>query len=148
MKLVVADRDVTASLGADIANAAQERAKHASPRFHVPEVSALSLRNCKNEAEYFASFVKLLRMRHGASTDDFEIQRAPGFVGGMMKTVRGFLWKLLRYQHDRMIFQQNLINEMIIHAVEFEVAQQSREISKLRTELAELRQNPKPAKTS
>ena len=148
MRLVVANNDVTSSLGADIADAAQERAKHASPRFHVPEVSALLLRNCKNEGEYFATFVKLLRMRHGASTDDFEIQRAPGFIGGMMKAIRGFLWKLLRYQHDRMIFQQNLINEMLIHAVEFEVAQRNREISKLRAELAELRQNPRPTKTS
>jgi hypothetical protein len=136
VKLLVANIDVSASLGADITAAARKRAEHASPRFHVPEVSALSLRDCGSENEYFSKFIKLLRMRHGASTDDFEIQRAPGVMGAIMQRVRRFLWKLLAYQHDRMIFQQNLINEMIIHAIEFEVAERNKELEKLKVELA------------
>jgi hypothetical protein len=139
MKLLVANTDVSGSLGADIAAAAKQRAQHSSPHFHVSEVSALSLRNCSSEDEYFSRFIKLMRMRHGASTDDFEIQRAPGFMGAIKQRIRRFLWKLLAYQHDRMIFQQNLINEMIIHAIEFEVAERNKQLEKLTAELAEIK---------
>lgn len=139
MKLRVANQDVTGTLGTDIARAATERATTRSPRFHVPEVSALSLRDCRDEAEYFRKFMHLMRLRHGAATHDFDIQRAPGLRGAVMQKIRCFLWKLLAYQHDRMIFQQNLINEMIIHSIEFETAQRDREIARLRAEVQELR---------
>ena len=58
----IANRDVSASLDG-ILHALHKMRGAFSPRFHVPEVSALSLRNCKDEDEYSATFINLIRMR-------------------------------------------------------------------------------------
>ena len=52
-----------------------------------------------------------------------------------LKTV---LWKLLRYQHDRTAFQQNLINELAIDALEFQQDRLDRELTELQQRVAGL----------
>ena len=54
-----------------------------------------------------------------------------------MKTV---LWKLLRYQHDRLTLQQNLINELEINAVEFQRDRVNQELADLKRRVADLEQ--------
>jgi hypothetical protein len=139
MKLTLGSRDVTAELGAEISVIARRRAEGESPRFHDAGVTALGLRNAQNERQYSEMLLRLVRMRHGATTADFDIPRAPGPIGVILRPIRRFLWKLLRYQHDRMAFQQNLINEMLIHAFEFESARRDQEVASLYRELAILR---------
>lgn len=131
MKIWISNQDVTDSLGRDVAVLAQQRSSTISPKFHDARVTALRLREARSESEYFATFMQLLRWRHGASSDPFEIPRKPGVMGAVTQSLRKFLWKILRYQHDRMVFQQNMINEMLIHAVEFEMAERQRRIDRL-----------------
>ncbi len=48
------------------------------------------------------------------------------------------LWKLLRYQHDRIVFRQNLINGLFTQALESELLLRRRETAELRARLAAL----------
>ena len=60
----------------------------------------------------------MLAVRAGVSTDDFYIQRRPGWRGRAATAVRKVLWKLLRYQHERVVFQQNTINSQLALALQ------------------------------
>lgn len=149
MKIWVGNQDVTETLGRDVAVLAQQRSSTISPKFHDARVTALRLRESKSEAEFFETFMYLLRIRHGASTDAFDIPRRPGPFSGITQWLKKGLWKLLRYQHDRMTFQQNLINEMLIHAIEFEMGERQRRINELEGRLsstADLRPRHSPGK--
>lgn len=119
MKLTVASQDRSADLGAEVAAAAQRRSLK-PPRMLSPGHSALALKTARTEREFLDKYIELVGLRHGAVTSDFDIPRKPGAVGALLAKVRGFLWKLLRYQHDRMAFQQNLINELLVDALAFE----------------------------
>lgn len=141
MKIWIGTEDVSESLGRDVAVLAGQRASLGSPRFHDPRVSALSLRECRSETEFLSRFMQHLRWRHGATAEPFDIPRRPGVIGAFLQVLRRFLWKLLRYQHDRMVFQQNMINEMIIHGLEFEMESSRQRISALESELARLKRN-------
>ena len=41
------------------------------------------------------------------------------------------LWKLFRYQHDRMAFQQNSINELVISSIDFQQTSTRRHVDEL-----------------
>lgn len=82
--------------------------------------SAMSLLQSAHENDYQDRLISLLRMRRGMDTRDFEVPVRPGWIGRLQKPIRVFLWRLLKYQHDRMAFQQNMINEMLVSALEYE----------------------------
>ncbi len=70
-------------------------------------------------------------------------------MGTLLRRVKAFLWRLLRYQHDRMAFQQNTINELVVSAVDFQrdatqhsLALLERRIRDLESEVAKLRGTP------
>jgi hypothetical protein len=84
------------------------------------ELSALSLRDAASEREFLDRFIDLTRRKHHADTFRIDVPRRPGMGGAALARVRQFLWKLLRYQHDRMAFQQNLINSQFAAAIEFQ----------------------------
>jgi hypothetical protein len=142
MKIWISNEDVTETLGRDVAVLAQQRSSTTSPKFHDARVTALSLRESTTEGEYFENFMRLLRLRHGASADAFDIPRKPGPIGAVTQMVRKLLWKIFRYQHDRMTFQQNMINEMLIHALEFEMSERRSRIDALECEVARLKGGP------
>jgi hypothetical protein len=137
MKLIIANRDRSADIGTDMGDAAKARATRA-PRMLSPQHSALRLKEAGTEREYLDRFVALVRLRRGVSTADFEVPRKPGIVGAILARVRMFLWKLLRYQHDHTMFQQNLINELLGDALEFERERSRREMKELRERLEAL----------
>lgn len=138
MKLIVANTDRSADLGAEIRRAVEARAGQAGPRRLSPGHSALHLRDAGTEAEYLRRYMALLRIRSGLDTSPFAIPTKPGFVGRVRAGVRRFLWKLLRYQHDRMGFQQAGFDHLIAGAVEFEKAAREVEIRRLDERIAEL----------
>lgn len=129
MKIVVADQDRTNDLGSDIRARALELKKR-SGREAPPEISseigALALKKARSDADYLAHFVRLLRYRDACDTYDFDIPRKPGLSGRMMAGIKKILWKLMRYQHDRIAFRQNLINGLFTNAIEFEIAERLR----------------------
>ena len=141
MKIFVANKDRTADLGADIRAAAQvlmRGGEREVPAQLPPDLSALSLTRGKSDADYLANLIRLIRYRDAVDTLDFDIPRKPGLAGLIMSRIKAFLWKLLRYQHDRIAFRQNLINTQLTSGLAFEVAARQKEIAELKRRVTEL----------
>jgi hypothetical protein len=100
--------------------------------------AVLALRTCTTEAEFDARFADLLRQRAGLDTGAFAIPRKPGVAGRCLAAVKAALWKLLRYQHDHMAFQQSAWNAAAAAALEAERAAWRRELAALEQRVREL----------
>lgn len=118
MHLEIAGQDRTADIGADLTRRAT---RHQGPlsRWATAD-SALCLQASRDADEYMAHYCRLLRLRYAISTEPFPIPGKAGATGHLLRRIKGFLWKALRYQHDRMAFQQNAVNEQVISALEFQ----------------------------
>lgn len=138
MKISIAGKDRTADLGRAIASEAARLKADGSVGSLSPEHSALRLKETSGRADYLRRYIELLRLRHGTRTTDYYIPRGPGLRGRMAVAMKTFLWKLLRYQHDRMSFQQNLVNELAIDALEFQHDQVERELAELNHRIEDL----------
>ena len=134
MKIIISGKDRTADLGSQIAEGAAGRMKDPRCAFLPWSLNALSLRDAKGAGIYYDRFLQLLRAKHHVGTLDFDVPRRPGLIGSVQGMVRSFLWKLLRYQHDRITFRQNLINSQLVSALEFE----REEMKKIADRFAEL----------
>ena len=144
MYLNIAGKDRSIDIGASLTRQAARHQGALSP--WSPRDSALSLKESRNDADYLERFCKLMRLRYALSTETFPIPARPGTAGTLLRKLKGMLWKLLRYQHDRMAFQQNSINEMVVSSIDFEQAASQRKLNSLEhrirtleAELAELR---------
>ena len=141
MKLNVAGQDRTQDLGQAMrqqAAAMERRDARGKPAQLPADISALALARAKSDADYMDHLIRLIRYRDAVDTLDFEIPRKPGLAGLCLKRLKAFLWNLLRYQHDRITFRQNLINTQLTSALEFEVSQRQKETADLKRRVAEL----------
>lgn len=143
MKLIVNGQDRTADLGAELAAAARQRPANQKPFAVAEAISALRLQTANTEGEYTAELLRLLRYRDNVDTLPFEIPHKPGWCGTLTAKFKTLLWKLLRYQHDRITGRQNLINHLFSSALECEHRQRAQEIRDLQRRLAELEQKLK-----
>jgi len=129
MKILIAGEDMAPSLGAEIkrkADVLRKRTDRAAPSKISPEIGALALHKARSDAEYLGHYMRLLRYRDAYDTYDFNIPRRSGFLGAIMAGFKKIMWKLLRYQHDRIAFRQNLINGLFTNAIEFEMEERRR----------------------
>ena len=138
MRVIIASQDQTATLGAQIRENARRRAAGGGPPFLAPEHSALTLKAAHDQVDYLRIYNRLIGIRHGIQTEAFAIPRKAGWGGAIVVRIKEFLWKLLRYQHDRMVGQQNLVNELVIAGLEFERGEYRREIARLEARVARL----------
>jgi len=138
MKLIVGKEDRTETLGSEIRRLAHTRHRRHKPDWIEPEFSALSLTEADSEHDYLHKMMRLLRYRDGVLSMPFYIPRRAGLRGLISKLIKIFLWKLLRYQHDRIGFQQNLINSMFTNMLECEIAEREKEITCLKERLSDL----------
>jgi len=138
MKLRVADRDRSSDLGGEVREAARRHRDAGGPRFRAPEHSALALKQARTEAEYHDRFLELLKIRPDLDTSPFDAPGRPGFAGRLASGVRRLLWRVLRYQHDRMAFQQSGMTRLLIHTLECEKADREKEIARLEKRIEEL----------
>lgn len=129
MNLSIAGKDRSADIGASLTRQAARHQGALSP--WSPQDSALSLKDSRNAADYLERFCKLMRLRYALTTETFPIPARPGAAGNLLRKLKGFLWKLLRYQHDRMAFQQNSINELVISSIDFQQAAAQRKLDSL-----------------
>ena len=136
MQIVVAGKDETAEIGRELTRRAGRHQGALSPWSAAD--SALSLSNSRDHTEYLERFSKLMRLRYALCTEPFPIPGKPGLAGSLMKRLKGILWKLLRYQHDRMATQQNAINELVISAQDFQNAAFTQRIEALEQRIREL----------
>ena len=138
MHLTVAGKDRGSDLGQEIAAAAAQLQASGTICALSPEHSALVLKASTDRADYLRRYVALLRLRHGVRTADYYVARRPGWTGQMAAAVKTLLWKLLRYQHDRIAFQQNAVNELAIDALEFQRDELERDLADVKRRLAAL----------
>jgi len=144
MKIVIANEDRTSELGDELRRTARSRGDEARTRRLSPQDSALSLRAARSEAEFVAQFERLLYIRHGVRTDLDYVPRKRGLAGALAASVRKWLWRLLRYQHETQAGQQNLLNELIIETLAWHRQLQERELDALRKRVAELEHGSRP----
>lgn len=140
MKITVAGEDRSGDLGRALVEEAARLQAAGSSGSLAPEHSALSLKESADRDDYLRRFIGLLRLRHGVRTTDYYIPRGPGLRGKAAVALKTVLWKLLRYQHDRISFQQNLINELAIDALEFQQGRLDRELADLKQRIDGLEQ--------
>ncbi len=146
MRLWVNGRDRTADIGESVSKSAVVREKRGpAPARISSDISAMMLLDARSEEEYRAEFLRLLRYRNGLDTFDFHIPRKPGPAGALAARFKGVLWRLLRYQHDRISFRQNLINCFFTGLFEIEIGQRDREIEDLRRRLGRIEARLQPA---
>lgn len=138
MQLTVASKDRSGDLGRDVAAAAARLQASGTVGALAPEHSALALKAAEDRADYLRRYLDLLRLRHGIRTADYHVPRGPGLRGKTALALKTFLWKLLRYQHDRMAFQQNAVNELAIDALEFQREELERDVADVKRRLAAL----------
>ena len=134
MKITVAGQDRSGDLGQAVAAEAARLQAAGGIGALAPDHTALRLKVEDPRQDYLGKFIDLLRIRHGIRTTDYYIPRGPGLRGKVAVALKTFLWKLLRYQHDRITYQQNTVNELTINALEFQQAR----IAELERRLARL----------
>lgn len=141
MNIIVAGQDRSRELGQDLRREAEALARADTSRRPAeipPGIAALNLRNAKSESAYLDELMRLLRYRDGVSPLPYRIPVAPGLRGRLLGRVKEFFWKLLRYQHARMAFRQNLINTQLTSALEFELTARQKEVADLQKRVAAL----------
>lgn len=138
MNIWVNGADQTERLKPAITQSLDARNVSDGPDDFPADISALSLAAAQNESDYLTRLITLLRMRENIHTGDFHIPRRAGRRGNIIVRVKQWLWRLLRYQHDRMSFSQNQVNSMLAGALEFEIHQRQKAMAKLEKRIAEL----------
>ncbi|NQU39273.1 MAG: hypothetical protein HQ523_04905 [Lentisphaerae bacterium] len=139
MNISVGGVDRSADLGQSIEAMTAELTSHpASPKRLAEGHSALFLRSAADERDYLRILLSLLVAKCGASVEDFDVPHRPGRLGAIGGALRRALWKLLRYQHERMTTQQNLIRSYMTAAMEMMHQEQRRELDECRARLAAL----------
>jgi hypothetical protein len=142
MRVIVAGKDETTEIGGELARRAGRHQGALSPWSAAD--SALSLANSHDSTEYLERFSKLMRLRYALCTEPFPIPGKPGLAGSLMKRLKALLWKLLRYQHDRMAQQQSAINELVISAQDFQNTAFTQRIEALEQRIRELEKERLP----
>jgi hypothetical protein len=95
--------------------------------------------------DYLDRYNRLMRLRYALCTDPFPIPGKPGTAGTLLKKLKAFLWKLFRYQHDRMAQQQNSINELVISGQSFQTTAVKQQIEALEKRIQALENGPPKA---
>jgi len=116
----IAGQDRTAETLADMATLVAQHPPPASWLREFEKRTASALKSCETEQHYMETLIQLLRDKTHLVTDDFPVASRNSAVSRAMVHVKKVLWKLLRYQHDRMAGQQNDINVLLTSALEFE----------------------------
>lgn len=106
--------------------------------FFPASISALRLRDAPSEAAYLSTFAELVRHRQHTDTRSLPLPRRPGVKGWFAGKLRTALWRVLRYQHDRMSFRQNLVNSNFAMLLDLERQRRQEETSLLDARLAAL----------
>jgi len=102
------------------------------------------LGNVKDTNQGNVKFLEMLRHKSQIDTQTFTVPRKPGLMGEIMAKVRKFLWKILRYQHDRMSTRQNRVNSWIISLVESRTETLQADMNQLQERLAKLESSQNP----
>lgn len=138
MKILIAGKPLDESMMDEVKKCAASLAADDSIRPRLGSLDTELLGGIPDAIRGDRKFMELLRHKSQIDTLDFVIPRKPGFTGWMMQRLRRILWKLLRYQHDRMVTRQNRVNAWIISALESKTESLQIEVDELRDRLSRL----------
>ena len=131
MKLIVAGRDRTRDLGEALERQARNRPASALTRRIADERDVLALKASDSESVWLDRHLDLLRNRNCLDTNAFAVCAGRGPAGRLLFGLRRFFWKILRYQHDWHVFQQNSVNVQLSYGLEFERDERRRQAADL-----------------
>ncbi len=131
----IAGTDRSSDLGAEVSSVAARRRSSSLEHAIQSEADVIAKETAADEAEYLFEQIALLRTRSNVDPNRLDISSRPGFSGRVMRTLRQFLWKLLRYQHDWMFFHQNTINAEMVHLLDSESKVRSQQCAVLEERL-------------
>jgi hypothetical protein len=134
------ERDLWPTLASSVREEAERLRSDPDLEPLPPFLRSTSLGEMESEAAYLDRALDLLRRKSHVDTRDYPIPHRPGWVGNIQGQVRTFLWKLMRYQHDRMAFRHNLIHSQTVSMLEFERDSVKRELADLKERVATLEQ--------
>jgi len=135
VKIIIAGTDRTD----EMLRAIETRARTFAPvSKYSPQDSALALRAAANPDEFAERFHALLRHHRSIKIDCFDIPRRPNAIGPVIYLAKQLMWRLLRYQHDRVAAQQNAINELLTAAMDLHRDATRRKIESLEKRISEL----------
>lgn len=143
MKLIVCGEDDSLSLGNQIRQTAEAKAKDSLPLPRLPEYKALSLKTAKTEKDYQEMFASLVWSQSDVKTS-FEVPRKPGLFGICIAKLKNAVWKLLHYRIARITDQHNSIHELLAIALKTESEIHRKEIDALNKRVSELEKSMKP----
>lgn len=126
IKITVAGVDKTAYLNDTLAQASSERRKKLAARGRDDiadlierQEHILALRDCVSEREFLKQLFWLMQTAPQTHTGAFDVPGHRGWTGRMLIFARKCLWRIFRYQHDRMAFQQNAVNQQLTSAIRY-----------------------------
>lgn len=138
MRLLINGRDRSEDVGEQLIETARQRPDCGLSRQIAEETDVLTLKSTGRITAYLDRHIELLRSRNCVDTAHFDFPARPGLMGCLMYLIRRFLWKVLRYQHDRMAFHQNSINVQLAYELEFEKEARKKDVKALEERLNRL----------
>jgi hypothetical protein len=126
------------SVGEDVSRAARELKDPALSLLIEGEADILSLARARDEGEYLARHIQLMRIRSSVDPSRFEPTRRPGLLGRAAWHVRRLLWRVLRYQHDWFVFHNNAIHHQLTSEIDNLHAETRRRLDDVERRLKQL----------
>lgn len=142
-------RDVSAEWGEHLRDEVAHMQARQRCAFWPAHLSALRLREASSEGAYDLIFADLLRYRRHVDTQAVAPEPRPGLRGRLAAGLHRLLWRLMRFQHERLFFRQNLINSHLAALAEFQARHQAEMLADMsaRLDALERRASSSPSGT-
>lgn len=118
-------RDVSADVGEQVRKDVERMQALQRCAFIPAHISALRLRDAPCETVFDLNFADLLRYRQHVDTRASALDVHPGLRRLFSTVLHRALWRLMRFQHERLFFRQNLINSHVAALLEMQARHQA-----------------------
>ena len=120
MRLSIAGEDCGHTFGEEIVESARCRRDERLEAALAQEAVLLGLKGSRHTADYLQRHIERFRSRTGIDPAGFSTPGRPGVCGRLLHLVRTGLWRLLKYQHEWLVFRQNTVNRQLAYELDFE----------------------------
>ena len=139
MKLWIAGVDESATIGRRVEDEGRARAASARPSTCHPAYSALRLRECRDELDYFRRYLALLAHRHIIEAPAPVLRETRNPLRRLISQAKVFVQlTLLKRPLDRITCDQTRFNQLALYATQFDGETMRRELEALRARVDEL----------
>ena len=139
MKTWIAGRDESLLLDGHVRDIAARRQASASLSGTHPSFSALRLRECANESDFFQRYLTILSHRHILSLPAPQVRKTRNPVRWVISRTKALIQqKFLMFQHDHIAYNQTQFNRLALYATQFDGDTTQRELRTMKARLEEL----------